>query len=80
MEVGSNLSKHGLDVTLVFPETHLMERLFIPEVATFYEEYYKDKGITLKNKSVATSFEGKDGKVGWINFILPSLLSCLPTI
>ena len=63
MEVGSNLSKHGLDVTLVYPEKHLMERLFTPEIASFYEEVYKSKGIQLKPESLATSFEGQDGKV-----------------
>lgn len=63
MEVGSNLSKHGLDVTLVYPEKHLMERLFTPEIASFYEDYYKNKGIKLKSQSLATSFEGQDGKV-----------------
>ena len=63
MEVGSNLSKHGLEVTLVYPEKHLMERLFTAEVAGFYEDYYKGKGIKLKPESLATSFEGKDGKV-----------------
>lgn len=68
MEVGSNLSKHGLEVTLVWPEKHLMERLFTPEVASFYEEYYKNKGIKLQPNALATSFEGKDGKV---NFSLP---------
>ena len=63
MEVGSNLSKHGLEVTLVYPEKHLMERLFTPEIASFYEEYYKNKGIKLQPESLATSFEGEGGKV-----------------
>ena len=63
METAAGLNKNGLDVTLVFPEKHLMERLFTPEVAQFYEKYYTDKGITLKSGSLATEFEGKDGVV-----------------
>ena len=63
MEVGSNISKYGIDTTLVYPEPHLMSRLFTPEIAEFYEKIYKEKGIHLKPESLATSFEGKDGKV-----------------
>jgi monodehydroascorbate reductase (NADH) len=45
METAACLSKNGLEVTLVFPEKHLMERLFTPEMAAFYEKVYTDKGI-----------------------------------
>ena len=31
---------NGLDVTMVFPESRLMERLFTPELAAFYEGFY----------------------------------------
>ncbi len=30
-------------VTLVFPESRVMERLFTPEIASFYEKFYEDK-------------------------------------
>ena len=63
MEVGAGLNKNGMDVTIVFPEKHLMERLFTPEIAQFYEQYYQDKGVTLKSGSLATEFKGKDGVV-----------------
>ena len=63
MEVGAGLNKNGMDVTIVFPEKHLMERLFTPEIAQFYEKYYQDKGVTLKSGSLATEFKGKDGVV-----------------
>jgi len=63
MEVGAGLSKNGMDVTLVYPEKHLMERLFTPEIAQFYEKYYEDKGIKLQSGSLATEFKGKDGHV-----------------
>ncbi|EIE20462.1 monodehydroascorbate reductase [Coccomyxa subellipsoidea C-169] len=63
METAACLSKNGLEVTLVFPEKHLMERLFTPEMAAFYEKVYTDKGIKLLPGSLAASFEGKDGHV-----------------
>ncbi|KAK9917100.1 hypothetical protein WJX75_000871 [Coccomyxa subellipsoidea] len=63
METAACLSKNGLEVTLVFPEKHLMERLFTPEMAAFYEKVYTDKGIKLKPGALAASFEGEDGHV-----------------
>lgn len=63
METAAGLNKNGLDVTVVFPEKHLMERLFTPEIAQFYEKYYQDKGVTLKPGSLATEFKGENGVV-----------------
>jgi len=40
MECAAGLAMQGLDVTMVFPESRLMERLFTPELAAFYEGYY----------------------------------------
>ena len=88
MEVGAGLSKNGMDVTIVFPEKHLMERLFTPEIAQFYEKYYQDKGITLKSGSLATEFKGKDGTVSLLSqpccssisstaFVLDGSLPCI---
>ena len=70
MEVGAGLSKNGMDVTLVYPEKHLMERLFTPEIAQFYEKYYQDKGIKLQSGSLATEFKGKDGQVSHCCYLL----------
>ena len=63
METAAGLNKNGLDVTVVYPEKHLMERLFTPEVAQFYEKYYQDKGVSLKPGSLATEFKGENGVV-----------------
>ncbi len=32
-------------MTLVFPEDRVMERLFTPEIAAFYEKFYEDKCV-----------------------------------
>jgi monodehydroascorbate reductase (NADH) len=37
LEVAAGLSLHGVAVTMVFPEAHLMARLFTPQLAAFYE-------------------------------------------
>lgn len=38
LEVAAGLSMHpGVSVAMVFPEPHLMARLFTPDIAAFYE-------------------------------------------
>ena len=49
---------------MVFPEKHFMERLFTPEIAAFYENFYKEKGVTIMPGNIVTAFEGVDGQVG----------------
>ncbi|KAF6255444.1 monodehydroascorbate reductase [Scenedesmus sp. NREL 46B-D3] len=62
LEVAAGLSMHGLDVTMVFPDDHLMARIFNAELAAFYEAYYAAKGIRLLKGQLAKEFRG-DGKV-----------------
>ena len=52
-------------VTLVYPEKHFMERLFTPEIAAFYEKFYADKGVIIKEGNTVSALEGKDGHVGF---------------
>ena len=53
-----------LAVTLVFPEDRLMARLFTPEIASYYEKYYQDKGIKLMKGELASGFvDAGDGSV-----------------
>ncbi|KAL0018815.1 hypothetical protein WJX77_001023 [Trebouxia sp. C0004] len=62
LEVSANLVQNGFDVTMVFPEDRLMAKMFNEEMATFYEKYYENKGVTLIKGDTVTGFEG-DGKV-----------------
>jgi len=63
MECAAALNMNGLDVTMVFPEKNLMERVFTPEIAEFYESFYAAKGIMMIKGTLASSFEGSNGKV-----------------
>ncbi|KAK9833441.1 hypothetical protein WJX81_005619 [Elliptochloris bilobata] len=63
LETAAGLSMNGLDVTLVFPESRVMERLFTPEIASFYEKFYEDKGIKFIKGTTVTAFEGEGDKV-----------------
>ena len=74
LETAAALSLNGLDVTIVFPENRFMERLFTPEIADFYENFYANKGIHIIKQDTATSFEGENGKVA--SWILCDFLQC----
>ncbi|CAN6574972.1 unnamed protein product [Malus baccata var. baccata] len=65
MECAASLVINRMNVTMVFPEEHCMARLFTPKIASFYEEFYKSKGV----KKV-------DVKFFWNNMNFEWLLSC----
>lgn len=61
MEVAAAALTVGCKVKIVFPEEHLMPRLFTPEIAQYYEKVYQDKGaILLKNGRLCKEFLGDD--------------------
>lgn len=63
METAAALALNGLDVTMVFPESRLMERLLTPELAGFYEKFYAEKGIKMVKGALAAGFRGENGVV-----------------
>lgn len=64
MECAAGLANNGLDVTMVFPEDHLMSRLFDSKIASFYEAFYANKGIKIIKGTLAESFrEDANGAV-----------------
>lgn len=63
MECTAGVASREQAATLVFPEGHLMQRLFTPEIAAFYERFYADKGVKMVKQQLATSLEGEGGKV-----------------
>lgn len=57
MEVAAAAITVGCEVTMVFPETHMMSRLFTKEIAEPYEAFYKGKGVTfVKNGAIGKAF------------------------
>lgn len=61
MEVAAAAATVGCNVNMVFPESHLMSRLFTPEIAAHYEKAYEEKGIKFhKNGRVCKEFLGDD--------------------
>ncbi|EOY24846.1 Monodehydroascorbate reductase 6 isoform 4 [Theobroma cacao] len=45
MEVAAAAVGWKLDTTIIFPENHLLQRLFTPSLAQRYEELYKENGV-----------------------------------
>ncbi|GMH14375.1 hypothetical protein Nepgr_016216 [Nepenthes gracilis] len=68
MECAASLVMNKIDVTMVFPEEHCMPRLFTPEIANYYEDYYEAKGVKFIKGTALTSFDvNADGKVTGVN-------------
>lgn len=61
MEVAAAALTVGCKATMVYPEEHIMPRLFTPEIAEHYEKVYIEKGATLlKNGRLCKQFLGDD--------------------
>ena len=63
METAAGLALNDVEVTMVFPESRLLERLFTQDIAEFYEKYYASKGIKMIKKALVTGFKGDSGCV-----------------
>lgn len=62
MEVASVLAARGIEMTMIFPEDRVWERLFTPQIAAFFTREYTRRGVTLMPREEVASFEG-DGRV-----------------
>lgn len=68
MECAASLVINKINVTMVFPEAHCMARLFTPKIASYYEDYYKSKGVKFIKGTVLSSFDiDSNGKVTAVN-------------
>lgn len=64
MEVAAAAIGWNLDTTIIFPEDHLMSRLFTPSLARKYEELYAESGVKfLKGARIDKLIAGSDGRV-----------------
>lgn len=63
MEVTAVLQSMGLATTLVFSEPHLNERIFTTRMAAFFENDYRNRGVTLCAQERVTGFASDNGHV-----------------
>ncbi|KAL0297591.1 UNVERIFIED_CONTAM: Monodehydroascorbate reductase, chloroplastic/mitochondrial [Sesamum radiatum] len=67
MEVAAAAVGWKLDTTIIFPEDHLMTRLFTPSLAQKYEQLYQDYGVKfVKGASIKNLEAGSDGRVAGV--------------
>ena len=53
-EVAAALAMQGKSVTMVFPDAGVAQRVFPPEVVSFLNQYYTEKGVeVLSNERVS---------------------------
>ncbi|KAI7994596.1 hypothetical protein LOK49_LG11G02689 [Camellia lanceoleosa] len=64
MEIAAAAVGWKLDTTIIFPENHLLQRLFTPSLAQKYEELYQQNGVKfLKGVSIKNLEVGSDRRV-----------------
>lgn len=67
MEVAAAAIGWDLNTTIIFPEDHLMSRLFTPSLARRYEDLYTEAGVKFLKGSLIDKLEaGSDGRVATV--------------
>jgi NADPH-dependent 2,4-dienoyl-CoA reductase/sulfur reductase-like enzyme len=62
METTAVLQKNGVDTTLIFPEGRVWQAFFTPKMSHFFENYYRDRGVTILSQEKVKAFVG-NGRV-----------------
>ena len=61
-EVAAALRKQGNEVTLIFPEAGISDRVFPAGLAAYLNDYYREQGVAVLNGESVTGIEtGADG-------------------
>ncbi|CAM6105028.1 unnamed protein product [Calypogeia fissa] len=60
LETAAVLVMNKIKTSMVYPEPYCMPRLFTPEIAAFYEGFYKEKGVDIIKGTLAAGFESND--------------------
>ena len=62
METAAAMTEDGHRVTMVFPESRLMEHFFTPQLSDYFETYYQEKGIAFIKGATVDEFENLSAK------------------
>lgn len=57
-EVAAALAQQGKQVTLIFPEASIGNRIFPPELSLFLNDYYGEKGVEVLAETAVTNISG----------------------
>jgi 3-phenylpropionate/trans-cinnamate dioxygenase ferredoxin reductase subunit len=61
-EISAALNMQGVEVTMVFPESYLVNRVFPPYLGNAIQDHYRQKGVVVLAGDVPTGFEKSSGK------------------
>jgi 3-phenylpropionate/trans-cinnamate dioxygenase ferredoxin reductase subunit len=61
-EIAAALNMNDLDVTMVFPESYLVQRIFPAAFGQALQSYYQEKGVRILSGDVPTSIEKHDSQ------------------
>lgn len=59
-EVAAVLAEDGLEVTLVYREERLLQRLFTPDLSRHYESVFRENGVTLRSGAEVARMVGDE--------------------
>lgn len=59
-ETAAALHKHGVKVTMVYPEKHLLGNFSVEEMGIFFDQMFEEKGIELIPDHEVTEFKGEN--------------------
>ena len=62
-ELGASLTMNGKQVVMIFPDAAIGGRMYPPELATFLNGYYREKGVEILSGAKVTGAELRDGKL-----------------
>ncbi|MCC6456658.1 MAG: FAD-dependent oxidoreductase [Caldilineaceae bacterium] len=57
-EIAAALAMQGKEVTMLFPDKGICQRIFPPEVVSFLNQYYRDKGVEVLAGESVNGVEG----------------------
>ncbi len=58
-ELAASLNINKVDVTMIFPEDYMVQRIFPEGLGTTMQKHYIKRGITILNQDIPVSFEKK---------------------
>lgn len=63
LECAAAFAGWNIEVTVIYPEDHVLQRVFTSDIAHWYESHLEKKGVKLLKGTKVLKFQGTDGKV-----------------
>lgn len=62
-EIAAALAMNGRKVTMIFPEDSIGQRVYPPEVSSYLNEYYEDRGVEIIERDSIVGLEDRAHKI-----------------